>query len=157
MIYQKKAAYGLGLFIVALTLCGCEQARVDAQMEALCKKDGGMKIYEKVVLPKDQFTKFGDPVFFNTWNESGGGYKFVSKSEQIKVTRPSLDVLTWNHTTLTKDTSMVIREADNKILGTYVYYLRVGGAIMPRLGPDPARLCPKNHTNFLRTIFVPEN
>ena len=65
-----------GLLFHLLLLLGCEQARVDAQMEELCKQDGGMKIYEKVVLPEDQFTEYGDVKFFVKWDKngsSGGG------------------------------------------------------------------------------------
>lgn len=156
---MKKITSILTSLIAAFSLSGCEQAVVDAQMEALCKRDGGMKIYEKVVLPKDQFKKYGNPIFYETWNTSGGGYKFVSKSEKIKVARPRLDFLTWNHANLTKNTSMVIREADKKILGTLVYYQRIGGAIMPRLGPDPAKSCPSDasENQFLKVIFIQKN
>jgi hypothetical protein len=60
---MKKITLILASLIAALTLSGCEQAVVDAEMEALCKQDGGVKIYEKVVLPKDQFKKYGNPIF----------------------------------------------------------------------------------------------
>jgi hypothetical protein len=144
-----KTAAKVAACIVVPMLLGCEQARVDAQMEKLCKQDGGMKIHEKVVLPKDQFTQYGDPIFFKTWNKPGGGYKFISEDRQLKSEKP----------TLSKATYMVIREADSKILGTYVSYLRIGGGLLPRLGPDPAKLCPDDGstTTFLRTIFVQTN
>jgi len=148
----------LAAMIVAFTLSGCEQAVVDAEMEKLCKQDGGMKIYEKVVLPKEQFTKYGDVKFFETSN-TGGGYRAVWKYEPIPVKKPLLDILTWNHANLTKSTVTVIREVDNKTLGTYISYARIGGGIVPRLGPDPSKSCPPNanSVNFLRTLFVQEN
>jgi hypothetical protein len=97
--------------------------------------------------------------FYETWNTSGGGYKFVSKSEQIKVARPSLDFLTWNHANLTKDTYMIFRETDNYLLGTYTTYLRIGGAIVPRPGPDSFKRCRENIDEgvFMNTVFVSAN
>ncbi|MFC7299565.1 hypothetical protein [Herminiimonas aquatilis] len=145
---HKKITYVFALLSVALMLSGCEKARVDAQMEELCKQDGGMKIYEKVVLPREQFTQYGDVRFFETSN-TGGGYRFIKKFEQLKLKKPTLD----------KTTYTVIREIDNKVLGTYVVYLRIGGDIIPRLGPDSGKSCPSNanSVNFLRTIFVQKN
>lgn len=156
---MKKLTSTLATLIVALTLSGCEQAHVDAQMEELCKQDGGMKIHETAMLPKEQF-KYGAPVFFGPWSTSGtsgGGYKVVRKYEEIKVMKPSLDIITWNSANLTKTSYTVIREADNKILGTYVYYQRIGGAIMPRLGPDPSKNCPSDarESAFFGAIFLP--
>jgi hypothetical protein len=37
-----------------------------------------------VVLPNEQFTQYGNPKFFPTWNESSGGYRFISKGEDLK-------------------------------------------------------------------------
>lgn len=145
----------LAALLLAVMLSGCEQARVDAQMEQLCKQDGGMKIYETVILPKEQFTPYGDIKFFQKSN-SGGGYQFESKSEQIKVAKPALNFFTWNPANLHKFSYFVIREDDKRVLGSLVMYHRLGGAIVPRLGPDPAKHCPIDIDDkvFLRTVFV---
>ncbi len=45
----------------ALALSGCEKFALDRQMEELCKKDGGVKIYETVTLPASMFDRLGDP------------------------------------------------------------------------------------------------
>ncbi len=146
---NQKILLGLILTLILISLLGCEQMRVDAQMEALCEQDGGMKIYEKVVLPKKVFKYGGNPVFYKTWNSSGGGYRFDSKLQQIKRIKPTLDKVTYT----------VIREKDNQILGSLVMYHRIGGGIMPTLGPDPAKHCPINVDDglFLKMIFVQEN
>lgn len=146
---MKKLTTILTTLILALTLSGCEQAVVDAEMEKLCKQDGGMKIYEKVVLPKDQFTQYGDVKFFETWNTSGGGYRFIAVHERLRPNKP----------TLTRYTYSVVREFDAKALGIYVVYSRIGGDIMWRPGPDSSKSCPANanSTNFLRMIFVRTN
>jgi hypothetical protein len=141
----KKNISIITAIIAAITLLGCEQARVDAQMDELCKKDGGMKIYEKVVLPKDQF-KYGVPIFHQTWNTSGGGYRFIAGHERLRPSKP----------TLTRYTYSVVREADRKTLGVYIVYSRIGGDIMWRPGPDSSKTCPTEGSDntFLNAIFV---
>ncbi len=150
---RRKIRYGIGLFTFALILSplawtSYERMRIDAQMETLCKKDGGMKIYEQVLLPKDQFTKYGDLVFHKTWNKPGGGYQFISKFEQLKLDKP----------TLNKTTYMIVRETDLRVLGTYTTYYSTRG-IMPRLGPDPVKRCPEDISDgdFLKSVFIPIN
>lgn len=144
---MKKLTTIVTTLILALTLSGCEQAVVDAEMEKLCKQDGGMKIYEHVVLPKDQF-KYGVPIFHQTWNTSGGGYRFIAAHERLRPNKP----------TLTRYTYSVVREFDGKVLGTYIVYSRIGGDIMWRPGPDSSKSCPAdgNDNTFLKAIFTQE-
>ena len=140
---------GCFLILSIVVLTSCEQAKVDAQMEELCKKDGGMQVYQKVAFPSDHFTEYGDIKFFETWNTSKGGYRFKSSHENLKSNKP----------TLTRRTYSVVRESDSRILGVYVVYSRIGGDIIWRPGPDSSKSCPAdaNSTIFLRTIFVREN
>lgn len=145
---MKKLTKTLAILTLPFTLSGCEQAVVDAEMEKLCKQDGGMKVYETVTLPKEQF-KYGVPAFLGNWNEAGkagGGYKVTQKTELLRSKKP----------TLKKRAYAVIRDTDQKVLGTFVYYQRIGGDIMPRLGPDSFKDCPANldENIFLKTVFV---
>ena len=50
-----------GWLAVAILLSGCEKFALDRQMEELCKKDGGVKVYETVTLPPEMFDQWGDP------------------------------------------------------------------------------------------------
>lgn len=126
-------------------LVGCAQERVDLQMEILCERDGGIKIYERNPLPDSQLDRDGNPAFFPTWNESGNGFRFIGSHERIKTGNPSLSKFIFE----------VIRESDNKILGRYITYLRIGGAVLPRLGPDPAKRCPAelDSNQLLNMVF----
>ena len=148
---REKKFVGFHIFtlIFVVLLGGCEKEKVDAQMENLCKEDGGITVYEVVPLPQEQFFSPRRPIFFKTWNESGGGYRFVRLGEQIKEDKPSLR----------KNTFLIIRESDNKILGTFVTYLRTGGGILPRLGPDPTKRCPSGigEGDLLSRVFVSEH
>jgi hypothetical protein len=108
-----------------------------------------MNIYERVTLPKDQFTKYGDVSFLKHWDMSGtagGGYRVITAYQRLKPNNP----------TLTRYSASVIRERDNKVLGKSVYYSRIGGDILPRLGPDSARSCPPrtSEIGLIRSIFL---
>ena len=135
--------------ILAVVASGCMQEVVDAEMAKLCKEDGGMKIYETVTLQKDQF-KDGAPTILGDWrgdgSKAGGGYTVSQKFNNLRSGNPSLTKLTYT----------VIRDSNQKILGTFVYYSRIGGALMPRLGPDPAKACPKhpNENTFVNAVFL---
>lgn len=45
----------LVLTVFIPTLNGCEKYALDRQMRELCEKDGGTKVYETVILPKNIF------------------------------------------------------------------------------------------------------
>jgi len=144
---KKTGIFHISALIFAVVFIGgCEQMRVDAQMEELCKKDGGIRVYEKVILPGDKFNENGGLIFFKTWNKSGDGYKFLRTHDSIKSDKPSID----------KNTFTIIRESDNRVLGVFVTYLRTGGGVLPRLGPDPTRRCPMGiyDDHFLNSVFV---
>jgi len=135
------------LAIVPL-LVGCEQSRVDALMEELCQKDGGIKIYERVILPKHLFNQYGTPLVFKGWDRLNEGYQFTWDTERIKKDKP----------TLTRYVYSVKRNEDKKLLGEYVVYMRIGGDLIWRPGPDSSKSCPTkaNEIVFLKTIFIEE-
>lgn len=143
---RRKIKFALLCIAVMVTITGCEKQRVDAQMEELCKKDGGVNVYERILLSEAELEKKGLPIFFNSWNKPGGGYRFISEYKRLKSNKP----------TLTRYKYSVIREADNKVLGEYIVYIRIGGDIIWRLGPDSSKACPLNggDISFLNSIFV---
>jgi len=65
----------LGTVAMIFVLTGCEKFALDRQMEDLCKKDGGVKVYETVTLPASMFDQLGDPF-------RGGAQKFCRASQR---------------------------------------------------------------------------
>ena len=47
----RRATLLLTFAALTTALAGCERWSLDRQMEELCKKDGGIKVYETVTLP----------------------------------------------------------------------------------------------------------
>ena len=58
------SVFRIGLLLLVLLLAGCEKHRLDEQVKELCAKDGGVRIYETVTLPREVFTEYGDLKFY---------------------------------------------------------------------------------------------
>ena len=54
---MKKLGPTLAAALLLLTVC--EKFALDRQMEELCKKGGGVKVYETVTLPPEMFDQWG--------------------------------------------------------------------------------------------------
>ena len=50
----------LFVLLAAVAISGCEKYALDRQMEELCKKDGGVRIFEHVKLPANRFDEHGN-------------------------------------------------------------------------------------------------
>jgi hypothetical protein len=116
------------LIFAALSLTACEKYALDRQMEELCKKDGGVKIYEKVTLPAKDFDSFGEPLgkyrmTARSREESyGPDYKFTVTETVLKDGDPIKGqgrLMRYEH--------KLYRRADNKLLAVEILYARSGG------------------------------
>ena len=82
--------------ISLLIIAGCERWTLDRQMEEFCRKDGGVTLYNTVVLPSNEFSKDGiplarywrDPTLVGTTSRLGPSYRYVSRDETIKTGEP---------------------------------------------------------------------
>jgi len=124
------------MFVAAavLLLTACEKARLDQQVRELCATDGGIKVYETVVLSADKFDARGMVVFYNpTLEENSLGPEYIYKrmTEDLKTGKPDLR----------RTHYQIFRRADKKILGETVLYSRRGGD-MPGPWHDSHFSCP---------------
>lgn len=113
-----------------LALAGCERWALDRQMEELCKKDGGIKVYETVTLPASDFNQFGEPLgrYIQTKKSEderfGPDYKYVLKRDFVVGPKARADL---GEGQLTRWYQAIYRRADNKLLGEQIWYARSGG------------------------------
>ena len=140
--------------LIAVGLAGCERAKtkLDREVDRLCAIDGGVRVYETVTLPKDNFGANGEvfPQYrhlFETRGDLGPDY----------VADYQLNALVAGDPALQKIRVAVLRKADGKILGEFIDYKRTGGDLP---GPwEPSRKsCPTGHESgdLYRQIFVSE-
>lgn len=145
-------------FVALAFLSGCgEKDAADKQMQELCAKDGGVKIYETVTLPRNQFDKWGMPRG-KYWDQSvlesklDPAYRYSSWSQFLKRGDPLKgEVEMW------KDFGKIYRQSDGKVLGESVTYGRRGGDpyIALLLGGHPSgAVCPVQTRSLISIIFI---
>lgn len=152
MIQTKSRRFTpIPLLLVVLgiaTLAGClrEKDRLDAQVRELCAKDGGMKVYESVVLSKDQLTEFGKiRVPFKSVANTLDEYFYEAETTYFRTGNPSMR----------RSNIKLIRRTDSKVLGNVVSYHRVGGDF-PGPWHESSFACPQNanEVELANLVFV---
>lgn len=152
---------GLSLFLISLlvfTYLGWGKSGVaDEQMQALCSKDGGVKIYETVTIPKRQFDKWGMPRGKH-WDRShypstlDPEYEYTNSSEFLQrgdTLRGGVE--------MSRYVEQIRRVSDGKLLAESISYGRSGGDhfINRILGGHPsAKHCPIPIKGLISTVFI---
>jgi len=143
-----------GWLAVGFLISGCEKYALDRQMADLCKKDGGIKIYQTVVLPPESFDQWGDPFpgwrGRNTEERLGPLYRYEWKIIDIK----RGDALK-GEGELKRFEIRIYRRSDGKLLGEGVSFGRSGGDLIAFAHPT-SRSCPErqSESDLIRGVFV---
>ncbi|MBX3647692.1 MAG: hypothetical protein KF766_08520 [Rhodocyclaceae bacterium] len=149
---------GLLLSTALLLLTGCEKYTLDRQMEELCAKDGGVKVYETVTLPPEMFDQWGDP--FPGWRKKvlqgkpeerlGSEYRYVMEIENLKCG----DALN-GEGELRRFVVRIYRRSDSKLMGEATSYGRSGGDFIAIAHPT-SKSCPasQSESDLIRAVFL---
>jgi hypothetical protein len=147
------ASYFITLLIAMSLTTGCEKLWLDRQMEELCQKDGGVRVYETVNLPPEMFDQNGDP--FPGWRgrpsseRLGNDFEYSRIETSIKEGDPLK-----GQGRLFKSEIRVIRKLDLKLLGHAITYFRSGGDGIV-LGHPSSSSCPANvGADLPRSVFI---
>jgi hypothetical protein len=139
-------AAGIAILSMPLLISNAVKAYFDRQVRELCAKDGGVRVYETVGLPKERFDEFGNfripikkaakPVdeYFYEWNV-----------HHFRDGNPSVE----------RDHFLIFRRSDMTLLGEAVSYVRIGGDV-PGPWIESSFRCPKEsgNPNLLRLTFI---
>lgn len=111
-------AVGLVILLTPALISNGVKAHYDRQVRALCAKDGGVRVYERVRLPLEKFDQWGNVDIHEKRNaKPSDAYYFESEDQYLKQGNPSLlRTRTW-----------IVRKRDGKILGESVRYVRSRG------------------------------
>ena len=133
---MHKLIYVVTAAILAI-LTGCEKYALDRQMAELCKKDGGLEVYETVTLPRSAFDATGRVIRKDVFDAnkplnsyaivSGGDYAISSVRVDIAGGEPTFGLIKQGR--LSRHEYVVQRISDKKVLGTEISYGRIGGEI----------------------------
>lgn len=137
-------------FGVSFWYGGGQKIYYDAQVNRLCKQDGGIKVYETVKLPAEKFNQWGQINFYKpTQGENALGSEFVFKRD-IQYFRKEPPTFIRHH-------YQVIRRTDGKVLGEAVSYGR-GGGDLPGPWHPSSFTCPEvsaaGPNALLKAVFV---
>ena len=152
---------GLGVFVLWLFFWPSEKDHLNAQMAELCKKDGGVKIYETVKLPAEMFDQFGQPKFEKNnvlkmpknmqAHRLGSSYTYIIETTVLKEGDP------WkNQGYLSKDQFRIQRNVDKKIMAEEIQYYRSGGDRWYP-GHPSASSCPLGAGNITEKVFIKDS
>jgi hypothetical protein len=133
--------------LLVCTACSSEADRLDAEAQRLCAIDGGIKVYETVVLPPDKFNEFGQALVPIGKDEEGWGYH----------TTFSIVNLTgkFGVPTLEKETESVVRTSDSTLIAESVVYRRLGGGLLDGYLHGSGFHCPPAEgRGFLAKVFI---
>lgn len=117
----RRIGVYLSLLVSVTFFSGCEQHRLDQQVKALCAKDGGIKVYETVMLPAERFDPRGF-ISIPDISKAPSDAEYYRDSE-INYYYQSGDIAMWRRT------AKIVRRSDQKVLGMSISYTRRGGDI----------------------------
>jgi hypothetical protein len=116
---------GITACLSVLTACATpSQMYWDAKVKEMCEKDGGVTVYEKVMLKQEEYKSMTDKngrlhIPFEIEEKES---KYYRKTETVMINKENPKI--------GKGIHKIIRRQDKKILGTRVTYIRSGGDIL---------------------------
>lgn len=153
----RARQYVLMTLASLLILSGCERWSLDRQMEALCKRDGGIKVYETVTLPASEFSDIGQPlaryipIAKSDEDYLGPDYRYVRTMDVV--VGKNVDIETGKGR-ITRFHSAVYRRSDGHLLGELISYGRGGGDGFT-FGFNPSgNACPLPRIDLIKSVFV---
>jgi len=149
---MKKKIILLCAMVLLLPLVGCttpSQWIADAQVDELCAKDGGIKVYETVTLPKERFNQWGQFTGITVGENTKPTDEYYWFSKDTEIPNASGLVITKFH-------AWVYRRSDQKLLGETISYWRRGGDI-PLPAHPSSYGCSKREKDILEEIFLKAN
>ncbi len=146
---RTKVAVGAASAVVLawLLFYPSERDRLDAEARRLCAIDGGIKVFETVALPPEQFHPNGEPMVPNDKDDRNFGYYRTYEYRNLRkdYTLP----------TLIREEHQFRRSDGGKVIATNVIYRRAGGCWWDGAIHGCGFSCPDdaNNTSFTRFAF----
>ena len=140
------------VLLTIVVISGCERFKLDRQMEELCRKDGGVKVYETVTLPPDEYARlFTSATSKNGDRYYGPEYRYVQHRAVIagKDADPEK-----GQGRLSRWSEEIYRRLDGKLLGESVFYIRAGGDGFTFGFHPSSNVCPRPRAGLGTSVFL---
>jgi hypothetical protein len=165
---MRRVVLAGAMTLLLLGLSGCERYALDRQMEELCKKDGGIRVYETVTLPASHFEPdgrllTGEPTVEGVDSKTQElRYRQVGNDEyRIGIRR---QVLSGSMSNPNEGSGRLIRlhwtifhRLTSKVLGEQVEYRRVGGDGFTFGFQPSSSSCPAVQKDVSQIVFLKGN
>lgn len=136
-----------------LALCACQRIALDRQMEELCTKDGGVKVYETVTLSPAEYDRVlhYKVTAKSTEDYYGPQYRYVRERTVLvgANARPEK-----GQGRLARTHFAVYRRSDGKLLGENVEYTRAGGDGFTFGFHPSTNACPRQGISLATSVFL---
>jgi hypothetical protein len=134
--------------VFLLPACTSEVGRLDAEAKRLCAIDGGIKVYETVVLPAEKFFENGTPMIPNGKDHSGFGYYSAYDYSNLNSS--------FEPPTLIRHEYRIVRTSDKRVMATSVIYRRSGGGLLDGYMHPSGFSCPADdeNTTFYKQVIL---
>lgn len=146
-----KKLVSILLFLPLVASCATpSKSELDAEVRHLCAIDGGIKVYETVKLPPENFDQRGSINFFHPGRGEytlGPDYVFKEEKHYYKKGEYEEAAMWRTHT-------QILRRSDMKLLGESVSYVRRGGDIPGPWHPSSYISPELKNLNLAERLFV---
>ena len=112
----------IGIFLLGAVYTGITNLYWDKRVEEMCRNDGGITVYEKVILSKDQFDYISQNIGTERKKNTSGYY--LRSRENI------LHYGLIGKLRVGREELFLIRSSDEKVLGKRISYIRSGGDLV---------------------------
>lgn len=137
------------LIIIVAVFYEGRKAFWDYRVYKMCEEDGGLKIYEKVIMRPPEYdlyiNEFGNFTIPRE-DKSSFNMKVYSKEESKYIKK--------DHPKILRNRMVIIRKEDNEVLGERIIYSRIGGDIPTGISHSSHYRCPKKLENIYTAVVV---
>jgi hypothetical protein len=139
--------------MMALASASCSKYSLDRQMAELCKKDGGVKVYETATLSLADYealTKYVVKAKL-TADYYGPKYRYVDECKNLVGTDDGPEK---GRGRLTRCYTAIYIRSENRLLGESVWYSRVGGDVFTFGFQPSGNSCPNPSLSLQKSVFL---
>ena len=137
---------------VPILIVGFFEARKaywDHRVNQMCEKDGGVTVYERIVLSEEEYKRLGGTksglAFPLEQVAEKSGFPYFRRVVDVRIRDASPEVVRFE--------TLLIRRSDRKVLGRVVQYGRSGGDFPTGISSQTYFMCPRLKTPFWPAIF----
>jgi hypothetical protein len=139
----------IAVLVAGIGGCEARKAYYDSQVREMCRKDGGMTVFERVSVDRTDYARLGGShgqIAVPEERSASPDYPYVSNTTREIIKEDSF-------IRIIRTEGVIKRRVDGKVLARYVTYSRVGGDFP--IGAHPSySLCELVNGSASRKVFI---